>query len=87
MEFLWMAVVGLMAGALAKLLMPGRQGGGLILTMLLGMGGALLVGFLGRAMGLYDGAGEGPGLIAATIGAFVILAIYAIVTRRRAVHP
>ena len=84
MEILWMAVIGLIAGALAKLLMPGRQGGGIIVTMLLGMAGALLVGLLGRALGWY-GDGDGPGLIAATVGALALLFLYGLVMRRRGV--
>jgi uncharacterized membrane protein YeaQ/YmgE (transglycosylase-associated protein family) len=84
MEILWMAIIGLIAGALAKLLMPGRQGGGIIVTMLLGMAGALLMGLLGRAVGWY-GDGDGPGLIAATVGALLLLAIYGFAMKRRGV--
>jgi uncharacterized membrane protein YeaQ/YmgE (transglycosylase-associated protein family) len=84
MQILWMALVGLIAGALAKLLMPGRQGGGIIVTMLLGVAGALIMGLLGRAFGWY-GDDEGPGVIAATLGALLILFIYGVVTRRRRV--
>jgi len=80
---IWMLIVGLIAGALAKLLMPGRQGGGIIVTMLLGVVGAFVAGALGRAAGWYHGADEGPGIIAATIGALVVLAIYGAITRRR----
>jgi uncharacterized membrane protein YeaQ/YmgE (transglycosylase-associated protein family) len=80
---IWMLIVGLVAGALAKFLMPGRQGGGIIVTMLLGVVGAFVAGALGRAAGWYHGSDEGPGIIAATIGALVVLAIYGAVTRRR----
>jgi uncharacterized membrane protein YeaQ/YmgE (transglycosylase-associated protein family) len=80
---IWMLIVGLIAGALAKFLMPGRQGGGIIVTMLLGVVGAFVAGALGRAAGWYHGSDEGPGIIAATIGALVVLAIYGAVTRRR----
>src|SRR5919112_3096480 len=76
-------VIGLLAGGLAKLLMPGRDPGGCIVTILLGIAGALLAGFLGQAVGWYD-AGEGAGFIAAVIGAFIILFIYRLVMRRRA---
>jgi uncharacterized membrane protein YeaQ/YmgE (transglycosylase-associated protein family) len=76
-------VIGLLAGGLAKLLMPGRDPGGCIITILLGIAGALLAGFLGQAIGWY-GPGEGAGFIAAVIGAFVILFIYRLVLRRRA---
>jgi uncharacterized membrane protein YeaQ/YmgE (transglycosylase-associated protein family) len=85
MHIIWMLIVGLIAGALAKLIMPGRQGGGILVTMALGVVGALLAGMLGRGLGWYDQAGEGPGIIAATVGALIVLAIYGFATRRRAV--
>jgi uncharacterized membrane protein YeaQ/YmgE (transglycosylase-associated protein family) len=75
-------VIGLLAGGIAKLLMPGRDPGGFIVTILLGIAGALLAGFLGRALGWYD-AGEGAGFLAAIVGAFLILLIYRLVVRRR----
>jgi uncharacterized membrane protein YeaQ/YmgE (transglycosylase-associated protein family) len=83
MSFIWMLIVGLVAGALAKLIMPGRQGGGIILTMLLGIVGAFVAGALGRAAGWYHGTDEGPGIIASTVGALLVLAVYGIATRRR----
>jgi uncharacterized membrane protein YeaQ/YmgE (transglycosylase-associated protein family) len=72
---------GLIAGVIAKMLMPGRDPGGFIVTMLLGIAGALVGGFLGRALGLYS-AGEGAGLIMSVIGAIVLLALYRMATRR-----
>ena len=75
-------VIGLLAGGIAKLLMPGKDPGGCIVTILLGIAGALLAGFLGRAVGWYDG-NEGAGFIAAIVGAFVILFIYRMVMKRR----
>jgi uncharacterized membrane protein YeaQ/YmgE (transglycosylase-associated protein family) len=75
-------VIGLLAGGIAKLLMPGRDPGGCIVTILLGIAGALLAGFLGRAIGWY-GDNEGAGFIAAIIGAFLILFIYRLVVTRR----
>jgi uncharacterized membrane protein YeaQ/YmgE (transglycosylase-associated protein family) len=66
---------GLIVGALAKLVMPGRDPGGLIVTILLGIVGALVGGFIGRLLGLYQ-QGESAGFIMATIGAIVILFIY-----------
>jgi uncharacterized membrane protein YeaQ/YmgE (transglycosylase-associated protein family) len=75
-------VIGLLAGGVAKLLMPGRDPGGCIVTILLGIAGALLAGFLGQAVGWYE-QGEGAGFIAAVIGAFIILFIYRLVLRRR----
>jgi uncharacterized membrane protein YeaQ/YmgE (transglycosylase-associated protein family) len=68
-------VFGLIVGAVAKLLMPGRDPGGIIVTMVLGIVGALLGGFIGRALGMYS-ANEGAGFIMALIGAVVVLAIY-----------
>jgi len=85
MGILAAVIIGLVAGALAKLLMPGRQGGGIIATMLLGMAGALVASVFGHAAGWYRSPDQGPGILAATIGAFVILAIYGILTRRRGI--
>lgn len=75
-------VIGLLAGGIAKLIMPGRDPGGIIVTILLGIAGALLAGFLGQALGWYD-AGEGAGFLAAIVGALLILTIYRLVLRRR----
>ena len=74
---------GLIAGVLAKLLMPGKDPGGIIVTILLGIAGALLGGFLGQALGLY-GPGESAGMIMSIIGAILLLAIYRMMTRGRA---
>ena len=80
----WIAwiIIGGLAGAVAKLLMPGRDPGGCIVTVLLGIAGALLAGFLGQAMGL-ESAMNGAGFIGAIVGAFVILLIYRLIVRRR----
>ena len=77
---IWMLIVGLIVGALAKLIMPGRDGGGIIATMLLGMGGALVGGWIGRLLGMYA-QGEGAGFIMSTLGAILLLAIYRLFTR------
>lgn len=82
MGILGWIVFGLIVGALAKFLMPGRDGGGIIVTMLLGIVGALVGGFLGRALGLY-GANEPAGFIGALVGAIIVLAIYRMATGRR----
>ena len=66
---------GLIVGAIAKLVMPGRDPGGLVVTSLLGIVGALVGGFIGRLLGLYQRS-ESAGFIMATIGAIVILFIY-----------
>lgn len=80
-------IVGLVAGALAKLIMPGRDPGGIVVTMLLGVIGAVVAYFLGAAVGWYDDAGEGPGIIASTLGALTVLAIYRAFSGRRAWAP
>lgn len=75
-------VVGGLAGAIAKLLMPGRDPGGCIITVLLGIAGAVVAGWLGQAVGWYK-MGEGAGFIAAIVGAFLLLGIYRLVAGRR----
>jgi uncharacterized membrane protein YeaQ/YmgE (transglycosylase-associated protein family) len=76
-------VFGLIIGAIAKLLMPGRDPGGIIVTMLLGIVGALLGGFLGRSLGLY-GPGEAAGFVMSLIGAIILLLLYRLLVARRA---
>jgi uncharacterized membrane protein YeaQ/YmgE (transglycosylase-associated protein family) len=71
---------GLVVGIVAKLLMPGRDPGGLIITTLLGIVGAVIGGFLGRSLGLY-GPGEPAGFLMATLGAVVLLFIYRMMRR------
>lgn len=75
MNLLWIAIIGLVAGALAKLIMPGKDPGGIWITMLLGVAGALLANFLGQALGWY-GPGHNAGLLGATVGAILILLVY-----------
>ncbi len=84
MHFLWMLIIGLIVGAIAKLIMPGKDPGGIIVTMLIGIAGALLAGFLGRAVGWYS-EGDAAGFIAAVIGAILLLIIYRLVTSNRRV--
>lgn len=74
--------IGLIAGGLAKLLMPGKDPGGCFITILLGIAGAMLAGFLGRAIGWYE-AGEGAGFLAAIVGAFLILLAYRLFLKRK----
>lgn len=83
MSFLWTLIIGLVVGAIAKLLMPGKDPGGFIVTMLIGVAGALLAGFLGQRLGWYDNPGEGPGIIASIIGAMVLLLLYRLFVGRR----
>ena len=73
---------GLVVGVIAKLLMPGRDPGGFIVTILLGIAGALIGGFVGRAMGLYT-EGEGAGWLMSILGAIILLALYRMMVRRR----
>jgi uncharacterized membrane protein YeaQ/YmgE (transglycosylase-associated protein family) len=81
MYLLWMVVVGLIVGAIAKLIMPGNDPGGAIVTILLGIAGSVVAGFLGRSMGWYA-AGEPVGFIASVIGAIILLAIYRVIVGR-----
>ena len=82
MGILGWILFGLIVGALAKLLMPGRDPGGIIVTMLLGIAGAVLGGFVGRALGLYR-EGEAAGFLMALVGAVVLLALYRMIAGRR----
>jgi uncharacterized membrane protein YeaQ/YmgE (transglycosylase-associated protein family) len=82
MGFIWMLIIGLIVGAVAKFVMPGNDPGGFIVTILIGIAGALLAGFLGRALGWY-GEGEAAGFIASVIGAIILLILYRLVTKRR----
>lgn len=75
-------VIGGIAGAIAKLLMPGRDPGGCIITVLLGVVGALVAGWLGQQVGWYE-PGEGAGFLAAIVGAFLLLLVYRVVAGRR----
>lgn len=83
--WLWAAIIGLVAGALAKLIMPGKDPGGIFVTMLIGIAGALLMTFLGRQFGWYA-EGESAGFIMAVIGAIILLAIWRLINRNRTVR-
>ena len=82
MAILSWIVFGLVIGIIAKLLMPGRDPGGFIVTMLLGIAGALVGGFIGRAMGFY-GPGQSAGWLMSILGAIILLALYRMMVRRR----
>jgi uncharacterized membrane protein YeaQ/YmgE (transglycosylase-associated protein family) len=75
-------VFGLVVGIVAKLIMPGRDPGGFIVTLVLGVVGALLGGFIGRSMGLY-GPTDPAGFLMALVGAIILLAIYRMMSGRR----
>jgi uncharacterized membrane protein YeaQ/YmgE (transglycosylase-associated protein family) len=83
---LWTLIVGLIVGAIAKLLMPGRDPSGFIITMILGVAGAFLAHFIGDSLGWYQ-EGEPAGFVASVIGAVILLAIYrAVIGRRQIPH-
>jgi uncharacterized membrane protein YeaQ/YmgE (transglycosylase-associated protein family) len=84
MAIIWAIIIGLIVGIVAKLLMPGRDPGGFIVTALLGIVGALVATFLGQAMGIYA-AGQSAGFIGAVIGAIVVLFVYRLIRGRRPV--
>jgi len=83
MGWIWVALIGLVVGAVAKLLMPGRDPGGILITILLGIAGSLVATWAGRAMGLYA-AGQSAGFIMSVLGAILLLAIYHMVRRKTA---
>lgn len=81
MHIVWTIIVGFIAGVIAKLIHPGKESMGFILTTLLGIGGSLVSTYAGQALGLYK-AGEAAGFIGAIIGAIVILIIYGFIAGR-----
>ena len=83
MHWLWVVLIGLVVGAVAKLLMPGKDPGGFIVTALLGIAGSLVGTWLGRVVGWYR-EGQSAGFIMSVIGAVILLAIYHAVRRRSA---
>lgn len=74
-------IIGGIAGAVGKFLVPGKDGGGILMTIVLGIAGAVLMGFLGKLTGWYS-AGEGPDFIAAVLGSIILLLIYRQVKKR-----
>lgn len=82
MHIIWVIIIGLIAGAIAKLIMPGKDPGGFIITIIIGIVGSVLFTYLGQALGIYR-EGESAGLIGAIIGAVILLAIYHLFTRGR----
>ena len=83
MGWLWVALVGLVIGVVAKFLMPGKDPGGIIITMLLGIAGSIVATWLGRVLGMY-GPGQSAGFIMSVIGAIILLAIYHMFRRKTA---
>lgn len=83
MSLIWTIIVGFIVGVLAKLIHPDRENMGFIMTTLLGVGGSLVAGYVGQAIGWYQ-AGQGAGFIGSVIGALVLLFIYGAVKRKSA---
>ncbi len=83
MGIIWTILIGFVVGLLAKMLKPGRDPSGFIITVLIGIAGSLLATYGGQALGLYQ-AGEAAGFIGSLIGAIILLVIYGLVTRNRA---
>jgi len=84
LSFLSLILFGLVVGVIAKLLMPGRDPGGFIVTILLGIAGAVLGGYVGRLLGFY-GPNQGAGFFMALIGSILLLALYRLAIGRRSV--
>ena len=83
MHILWTILIGLVAGAIAKLILPGKDPGGFIITILLGIAGALIATYLGHLIGWYQ-AGQSAGFIGAIVGSILILLIYRLIKRKQA---
>jgi uncharacterized membrane protein YeaQ/YmgE (transglycosylase-associated protein family) len=78
MHIIWEAIIGLIVGALAKFLMPGKDPGGIIITMLIGIAGSLLATYLGQMVGWYQ-QGQSAGFIMSVVGAVLLLLVYRII--------
>jgi uncharacterized membrane protein YeaQ/YmgE (transglycosylase-associated protein family) len=78
LSLLWEMIIGLVVGAVAKFLMPGKDPGGIWITMIIGMAGAILATFLGQAVGWYQ-AGQGAGFIMSVVGAILLLFLYRVI--------
>ena len=81
-SWLWWILIGALAGGIAKFIMPGRDPGGCLITIALGIGGAALAGFLGTQLGWYRN-NEGAGFLGAIVGALLILFVYRLIASRR----
>ena len=85
-SIIWILLAGLVIGAIAKLLMPGKDPGGCIITMLIGIAGSFVASYLGQAMGWYQ-QGQPAGFIASVIGAMLLLLLYRLIAGRRCAFP
>ncbi|HTZ34349.1 MAG TPA: GlsB/YeaQ/YmgE family stress response membrane protein [Methylomirabilota bacterium] len=81
-SLLWTLFIGLIIGAVAKLLMPGKDPGGWIVTMLLGVAGSFVASYLGRMLGWYQ-EGQSAGFIMSVVGAILLLFVYRLLTRKK----
>jgi uncharacterized membrane protein YeaQ/YmgE (transglycosylase-associated protein family) len=81
MDILWTIIIGFVVGVIAKFLTPGRDPGGIILTILLGIGGAFVATYIGQHFGWYR-PGQPAGFIGAILGAILILLVYRLISRR-----
>lgn len=82
-SLIWTAIIGLVIGAVAKFFMPGKDPGGIIVTMLLGIAGSFVAGYLGRFLGWYQ-EGQAAGFIMSVLGAVLLLYIYRMVMAKKA---
>jgi uncharacterized membrane protein YeaQ/YmgE (transglycosylase-associated protein family) len=82
-HMLWAIIIGLIVGAIAKLVMPGKDPGGIIITILIGIAGSFVGTLIGRTLGFY-GSGQGAGIIMSILGAVLLLWIYRMIVARRA---
>ena len=78
MHLLWELIIGLVVGAVAKFLMPGKDPGGIWITMIIGIAGSILATYIGQAIGWYQ-AGQGAGFIMSVVGAIVLILIYRVI--------
>ncbi len=83
MHFLWTLIIGLIIGAVAKLLMPGKDPGGIFITMIIGIAGSIVATYIGQALGLYQD-GSSAGFIMSVVGAMLLLFIYRLIKGRTA---
>jgi uncharacterized membrane protein YeaQ/YmgE (transglycosylase-associated protein family) len=81
-SFLWACIIGLIVGAVAKLIMPGKDPGGWIITILLGLAGSLVASYLGRVVGWYK-EGQSAGFIMSVLGAILILFVYRLIIGKK----
>lgn len=83
MSIVWMIFIGLIVGAVAKLIMPGKDPGGIVITILIGIAGSILFTYLGQFMGLYE-EGQSAGFIGSVVGAIILLAVYRLFKKKSA---